>query len=164
MTGEEHNKYVWWGFLAHGLFQVLMLLFVLIGFIAFAAYGLPPDADAPPLAFFAIIFGFAAIVNLAMVTPVFVAAYAVKNKKPWARIASIIAAAMSIMNMPFGTLSGAHALWFFCGESWKEVYPQEPTAPKGLPQHQADANKWEEYTQSEDGEYVYRTPEMPNWR
>jgi hypothetical protein len=161
MTSEEHNKFVWWGFLAHGLFQVLMLLLMLVIF----ALVLPPvfaEPGAPPAALFLVIFGFAAILNLAFIAPSFIAAYGVKNKKSWARIASIIAAAMSVMNMPFGTLAGVHALWFFCGDNWKDVYPDSPNSRKQLgPGEQLG---WQEYTQAEDGEYVYRTPEMPDWR
>lgn len=163
MTAEEHNKYVWWGFLAHGLFQVLILLFIMAIFGAVFA-NLPPDPNGPPLAFFAIVFGFVAVINLFFLSPSFIAAYAVKNKKSWARVASIVAAAMSVMNMPFGTLSGIHALWFFCGDKWQEVYPQDPPQRRGLPPQSADPNKWQGYTQAEDGEYVYRTPEMPDWR
>lgn len=163
MTAEEHNKYVWWGFLAHGLFQILMLLLGLAFAIAIIALSQGQPGE-PPAALIGIIVAVIAIVSLIFVSPSFIAAYAVKNKKSWARIASIIVAAMSIMNMPFGTLSGIHALWFFCGDKWLEVYPQESSERRGLPPHNAEPNKWQEYTQAEDGEYVYRTPEMPDWR
>jgi hypothetical protein len=161
MTSEEHNKFVWWGFLAHGLFQVLMMLFMLVFVVAVFLGGMPAE-PAPPVALIAVIFGFVAFIQLLFVSPSFIAAYGVKNKKSWARIASIVAAAMSIMSMPFGTLSGAHALWFFCGETWKEVYP-EPSGPKKA-LGSGEKTGWQEYTKAQDGEYVYRTPEMPDWR
>lgn len=161
MTSEEHNKFVWWGFLAHGLFQVFMLLLMFVFMFGFIFAGMPSD-PAPPLALFAVIFGIFAIVYLTFIIPSFIAAYGVKNKKSWARVASIIAAAMSVMNMPFGTLAGVHAFWFFCGENWKEVYPDSSEPRKEL--GTSGQAGWQEYTKTENGEYVYRTPEMPDWR
>lgn len=161
MTAEEHNKYVWWGFLAHGVFQLFILL-VVLGFFWLIFREVPTDPNGPPPGFFAFILGFVALINLLFISPSFIAAYAVKNKKSWARIASIVAAVMSVMNMPFGTLAGVHALWFFCGDTWKGVYPDDSGSRRQI--GSGDPAGWQEYTKTEDGEYVYRTPEMPDWR
>lgn len=58
--------------------------------------------------------------------PAFVAAFALFKKRPWARTASIVAAALAAMNVPVGTLACVYAFWFFLGENWKNVY-QQPT-------------------------------------
>ena len=54
--------------------------------------------------------------------PAVVAAYALLKRKPWARIASIIAGVVSAMSVPFGTAACVYALWFFFSENWKSVY------------------------------------------
>lgn len=165
MTNEEHNKYIAWAFLANGIFQSAMLLFV-FGLMFFIFAVQPPGGGDFPVGFFAIIFGFAAIINLILLSPNFIAAYGLLKKKSWARIASIVAAALSAMNVPLGTLAAVYALWFFCGDQWKSVYPE--VAAKGLAEHPqilADQeNKWEGYVKDEEGAYVYRTPPPPDWR
>lgn len=80
MTGEEHNKYLSWVFLANGLFQALMLL-AMFGFLIMVFSIAPPEPDFPG-AFLAFIFGFALLINLVFISPNFVAYYALKNRKP----------------------------------------------------------------------------------
>lgn len=164
MTNEEHNKYIAWAFLANGFLQLLILAFVLLIFGAIVFGG--PDAGEFPVGMFAVIFGFAGIINLIFLSPNFVAAYGLIKRKPWARIASIVAAAMSAMNVPLGTLSAVYAFWFFCGDQWKSVYPEAAGAgiqpPSQLPA--VNETRWEGYTKDEEGAYVYRTPPPPDWR
>jgi len=54
------------------------------------------------------------------------ASYAIFKKRPWARIAAIVAAFVSVMNMPIGTGVAVYAFWFFFGENWKPVYGLAP--------------------------------------
>lgn len=164
MTPEEHNKYISWTFLANGLFQASMLLLVFGFLILFFAFGPPPD-DNFPAAFFAAVFGFALLLNLAFISPNFVAYYALKNRKPWARIAAIVAAFLSAMNFPIGTGACVYALWFFFGEEWKALYPESPgseVSQKHLPQ--TAESRWEGSYVREDGEVVYREKQPPDWR
>ena len=163
MTPEEHNKYISWTFLANGLFQGAMLLFVFVFVFAMLAAG-PSNGDFPE-ALFVLIFGFALIINLAFLAPNFVAYYALKNRKPWARIASIVASVLAGMNVPIGTAACVYALWFFFGEEWKSVYPDVAgtnSPPRQIPDR-TPAN-WEGSFVRQDGEVVYRPAEPPDWR
>ena len=169
MTDEEHNKYIAWAFLANGLFQLMMLVFIFVFLFFIFALEPPGRGDEFPAAFFAFTFGFAAIINLIFLSPDFIAAYGILKKKPWARIAGIIAAALSAMNVPLGTLAAVYSLWFFCGEQWKSVYPE--VAAKGANGGGAltegeynPATNWEGYTRDEEGAFVHRTPPPPDWR
>lgn len=164
MTNEEHNKYIAWAFLANGIFQSLMLVFVFAMMFVWLSF-IPGDGDVPA-GMFAVIFGFAGIINLIFLSPNFVAAYALIKRKPWARIASIVAAALSAMNVPLGTLAAVYSLWFFCGDQWKTVYP-EMAGKNGTPtpsQLSSGNESWDGYTRDEEGAYVYRTPPPPDWR
>ena len=164
MTNEEHNKYIAWAFLSNGIFQVAMLFFVFLFMFAFLAAG-PAGGDLPA-GFMAGIFGFVFVVNLVFLSPNFVAAYALLKRKPWARIAGIVAAVMAAMNVPLGTLAAVYSLWFFCGEPWKSVYPE--TDNNGVidpPRITPPANTfWDGYTEEEKGAFVHRTPPPPDWR
>src|SRR5687768_15514492 len=114
MTNEEHNKYIAWAFLANGIFQAVILLFMFVFIFALlAAGGSDPEF---PAGFIAAVFGFALTINLIFLSPNFVAAYALLKRKPWARVAGIVAAALSAMNVPLGTLAAVYSLWFFCGD------------------------------------------------
>ena len=164
MTNEEHNKYIAWSFLANGIFQSVMLVFVFVFLYYWLQYG--PGGGDLPAGFFAVVFGFAGIINLIFLSPNFVAAYALLKRKPWARIASIVAAALSTMNVPLGTLAAVYSLWFFCGDQWKSIYPQtaegSPSDPSKLTS--AASAEYDGYTRDEAGAYVYRTPPPPDWR
>lgn len=164
MTNEEHNKYIAWAFLANGVFQSVMLAFVLIFMYFWLRFA--PGGDDFPVALFAVILGFAGIINLILLSPNFIACYALLKRKPWARIAGIVAAALSAMNVPLGTLAAVYSLWFFCGDQWKSVYPEVAGTGRVDPLQIAPApeTKWEGYTRDEEGAYVYRTPPPPDWR
>ncbi len=161
MTDEQHNKYIAYAFAAHGAFQMLMVLFVGAMFWAMTSL----DPNGPPPEFFFIMFGFMFFFYMLFAAPSFVASYALLKKRPWARVASIIAAALSAMNVPIGTGAAVYSLWFFCGENWKSVYPE--TAVKGghVPRIAPPVeHQWERYAREDDPAYVHRTPPPPDWR
>lgn len=160
MTPEEHNKYISWTFLGNGLFQSVMLL-VVYGFLFAIFRNLPPD-DGFPIVFFTIFLSVMLLINLAMIAPNFVAYYAMKNRKPWARIATIVAAVLGGMNVPIGTAACVYSLWFFFGEEWKSAYPD---APGAVPKQIANGGpeKWEGRYVRQDGEVVYRPTQPPDW-
>lgn len=166
MTNEEHNKYIAYAFIAHGAFQLLMMLFMAAMFYLIFQIDDPSGPPPPPPAFFALMFGFLFVFQMLFAAPSFIASYAILKRKPWARIAGIIAAALSAMNVPVGTAAAVYSLWFFCGEQWKTVYPE--TAEKGrvdpLRITPAAETKWDGYTRDEEGAFVYRTPPPPDWR
>jgi hypothetical protein len=161
MTPEEHNKYISWTFLANGLFQGTLLL-LMFGFIVAMLSGTQPPDDGFPIVFFSIFFGVMLVINLAMIAPNFVAYYALKNRRPWARIATIIAAVLSGMNVPIGTAACVYSLWFFFGEDWKSIYPHATgAAPDQLTN--GGPEKWEGRYVRQDGEVVYRPAQPPDW-
>ena len=165
MTPEEHNKYISWTFLANGLFQAGMMLLIFGMIIAKFSIGPRPPDDGFPAAFFTVFFSIMMLVNLAFISPNFVAYYALKNRKPWARIATIIASVLSAMNVPVGTAACVYGLWFFFGEEWKALYPETPGA--NVPPKQIGLSgpaKWEGTYVRQGGEEVYRPSEPPNWR
>lgn len=166
MTNEEHNKYIAWAFIANGSFQLLLMLLMLVLFGAIFSIDPPGGEPGPPIAFFGVFFAIMFIVQMVFNAPSFVAAYALLKRKPWARIAGIVAAAMSAMNVPLGTLAAVYSLWFFCGDQWKSVYPENGGSQHLDPRMIAPSeySNWEGYTKDEEGAYVYRTPPPPDWR
>lgn len=163
MTSEEHNKYLSWTFLANGIFQAAMLALV-FGFLILVFTIGPPD-DNFLGAFLAAIFAIVFVINLAFIWPNFVAYYALKNRKPWARIASIVAGVLSAMNVPIGTAACVYALWFFFGEEWKAVYPE--SSGNDLKRGSLPATpqtNWSGQYVREGGEVVYRPANPPDWR
>lgn len=166
MTNEEHNRYIAFAFIAHGAFQLLMALFVAAMMYLIFRFDDPSGPPPPPPEFFILLFGFAFVFQMLFAAPSFIASYALLKRKPWARVASIVAAALSAMNVPIGTGAAVYSLWFFCGEQWKSVYPE--TAEQGRV-HQpaltpAGETRWEGYTREDEGAYIYRTPPPPDWR
>ena len=164
MTNEQHNRYVAYSFLGYLGFQLFwtLLMMAMMYFMFTSMPGRPGD-PGPPMEFFGIMFVFMAIIQIIFTGPAAIAAWAVLKKKKWARIASIIAAAMSVMSVPVGTAAGVYALWFFLGDQWKEVYEtpieSKPYATLGLNQ----ADSW-----SPANEERFRQPEYEpkpgNWR
>lgn len=162
MNDEQHNKYIAWAFIAHGSLQVLLLLAVIafMSLFLFAA----PGGDVPA-GFLAFIFGIVLFFNLIFLSPNFIAAYAMMKRKPWARVAAIVAAVLSAMSVPTGTLAAVYALWFFVGENWRNVYERPLARDMRLSLNAEDIHsKWEGRYVNEEGEFVYRQPETPDWR
>ena len=167
MTGEEHNKYISWVFLAHAGFQLLMLLLMAAFFLSII-FSIPtrPGEPGPPRAIFGVMIAFITVIQLVFTTPSIVASYALRNKKPWARIAAIVAAVTSAMHIPFGTAACVYSMWFFMGDAWKGVYPGQAggrSTPQELPQY--DPAKWEGSFKTDDqGRAVFTKAEPPDWR
>jgi hypothetical protein len=157
MSGDQHNTYVSWAFLAYALFQSLIILFIgaLFGFVLLMGAG---DADFPaPL--MALIFAFAMFIHVVMTLPSFIAWRAMKGKRPWARTAAIIAAALAAMNAPFGTAAAVYALWYFVGDEWKTVYSR---TPEMLPAPEPYSFAADAGTASKKPDLTFRQP--PDWR
>lgn len=143
MTGEEHNRYLAFAFLAHGIFQLTMMLFIGLMFLVVLPFPGRPGDPAPP-AFFAAFFAVMIFFQLLFTVPSFVAAFALLKRKSWARVASIVAGVMGAMQVPFGTAACAYALWFFCGDAWKSVYDGDSFESRAAAQLNAgDEWQWE---------------------
>jgi hypothetical protein len=166
MTAEEHNKYIAYTFIAHGVFQLLMLL--LIGVMFYFIFSLParPGDPGPPPAFFAIFFSIMFIIQGLFTAPSFLAAYAMLKKKSWARIASIIGAVLAGMHVPIGTAACVYSLWFFFGDNWKSVYPEQGNEVAHDPKQLVPADQWQWNTPTAD-EFEFQPEKQsgpPDWR
>jgi hypothetical protein len=164
MTDEQHNKFIGITFLVHGGMQLLFVM-LMMAFFSFI-FSLPPNRPGdpgPPFAFFGVFFAVIFLFQLVFTAPSFIAAYALFKRKSWARIASIIAAVLSSMNVPIGTAACVYALWFFLGENWKSVYPDAAAAGSYRPKLQFGEESSRHASQEEFNlEYGRTTP--PDWR
>jgi hypothetical protein len=166
MTNEEHNKYISWVFLAHAGFQLLMLAMFVLMFSAILSIPGRPGAPPPPREFFGFMIAFMTVFQLIFTVPSLVAAYALRKRKPWARVAAIVAGVVGAMNVPIGTAACVYSLWFFLGDYWKDVYPGQAgskMSPAQLPEY--DHVKWEGgFKTDEQGRAVFTQAEPPDWR
>jgi hypothetical protein len=163
VTSEEHNRYLAWAFIAHGGFQLFVLLLMMSVFgLVFA---IPSEPGGPPAGFFIVLFGFIFLFQTLFAVPSFVAAYSLFKRKRWARIASILAGVLSAMNVPIGTAVCGYALWFFLGDRWKDVYRDGFGAQTGAALlNQAPEARWSGYHTNERGEVIFTPVEPPDWR
>lgn len=156
MTDEQHNKYIAYAFLGYAGFQLLMTLFIVaIWSIVFFAPGNPGFPTGMIVIMMAILLTFQSVFT----APSIVAAYALLKRKPWARMASIIAGIVSAMSVPFGTAACVYALWFFFSENWKTVY-EEKRDPNLIAR--GDEAKFEGTYSSESERFSAYQP--PDWR
>jgi len=174
MTAEEHNKALGICHLAYGGLTTLLMLGI-FGFMFFIMSALParpgsPEADLP--AFMMIFFVFMLIYSLIFTLPSFIAGYAMLKHKPWARMASIIAAVMETMSFPIGTAVAIYSFWFMFSEAGKGLYdktnahaaqrPQRPFSLRDAPPQ--PASDWNAQT-SYGREREYTPPaQPPDWR
>ena len=167
MTAEEHNKYIAWAFIAHGGFQVLFLVVMMLffGFILTLPSG-PGGPGGPPDGFVWTMLAFMSVFQSFFIIPSFIAAYGLLNQKSWARIASITAGVIAAMNVPLGTAAALYSLWFFLGDKWKELYGDR--TPAGEEEHRrlvADLHtRWTGMETDEKGEIRFHHVEPPDWR
>ena len=143
MTALEHNKLVGWAQLGYAAFHVLMLIvtYAFMGAMFATIFG---DVQriggepAPPFAFMAVIFVFAGLINILMTIPSIVAGYALLKRRPWAKIAGIIAGALSAMSFPIGTAVAVYTFWFLFSDAGKQVYELTKFTPPPPPASWAD--------------------------
>jgi hypothetical protein len=138
-TPEQHNKYLAYAHLAYGTLSALFTVAFLVMFGAMFVFvaNAPVGNNAsppPPPAFFVIIMLVFGGVYAAFSIPSFVAGYALLKRKPWARIASIIAGVISAMFFPIGTAICVYTLWFLMSEPGKLLYdtPTQKLPPPPL--------------------------------
>ena len=118
---------------------------------------------------FVFMFGFISLLYIVLGLPSLIAAYGLRKKKKWARIAAIVAGVVSAMNVPIGTAACLYAMWFFLGgDNWKEVYPEVAFAKDEKAEtlrlaHERET-RWTGYQTDEKGELHFNTVDPPDWR
>jgi hypothetical protein len=65
---------------------------------------------------------FAGIINLLFTIPSVVAGYALLKRRPWGKIAGIVAGVCTAMSFPIGTAVAVYTFWFLFGETGKALY------------------------------------------
>jgi len=151
---------------ANGAFQLLMMLFMAAMLWLIFNVNDGTGQPKPPIELMGFIFGLVFLFQIVFTAPSFVAAYALLKRKSWARLASIIAAAIAAMNVPIGTAACVYSLWFFLGDEWKSVY-QKDEAFAGHDNRQiahGEESSWDVHRMDEKGEVVYRHHGPPDWR
>jgi hypothetical protein len=160
MTPEEHNKYVGIANLVYGATHVLLMILMAVFFMAMMGV-IARDArggDVPPASFFGGIMAFVVGINVLFAIPSFIAGYAFLKRKPWAKIAGIIAAVLSAFRVPIGTAVSIYTFWFLFSPPGKILYENFSQA---LPP--APPVDWSAADQSrKEQEYSRQTP--PDWR
>ena len=160
MTPEEHNKYVGIANLAYGTIHVLLMVVMGVFFTAMMGV-ITRDAgrgDAPPASFFGGIMIFVVAINLIFAIPSFVAGYAFLKRKPWAKIAGIVAAVLSSFRVPLGTAVSIYTFWFLFSAPGRILYENLSQAlPPAPPVDWSAADR-----SRQDQDYAGRTP--PDWR
>ena len=155
MTPEQHNKYLSWAHLGYAAITSLFML-LMMGFMGAM---LRTDPNGPPAGFIGFMVLFMGVMFSAMIIPSFVAAYALRKRKRWAKIASIIAGVMAAMQAPFGTAVCVYTFWFLFSEPGKSLYDNPQRMLPEARQAAWPVNK----TAAKEEQYV-PPPSPPDWR
>ena len=172
MTLEEHNKTLGILHIVYGGLHTLLMLGV-FGFMLFffrvAGAELRNQPGAPPEALIFTFVLLGAVFALIFTVPSYVAGYAMLKRKPWGRVASLVAAVIEVLNFPFGTALGIYALWFLFGKG-QALYAGDALTPGPRPTlNEAGADSdWFRGARSQQSPAVGResppTGQPPDWR
>ena len=149
MTPLEHNKWVGLSHLGYAAFHLLTMVasMAFAGFMLSSIYGKAAEMGGdPPPAFLSLIFVFAGVINLVLVIPSGVAAYALLKRRPWAKIAGIIGGVAAAISFPVGTAVAVYTFWFLFSDTGKALYgrpartlpPSPPAEWPSVERHQTD--------------------------
>ena len=58
--------------------------------------------------------------------PSLITGYGLLNFKPWARIVGIVLSAISLINIPFGTIIGIYGLWVLLSKDTEQLFQTTP--------------------------------------
>ncbi len=162
MTPEDHNKYVGMAHVVYGVLHIVLMLvtaafvFVMIGPLTTVDAG---GGNRPMAPFMSVILLVAVLVNVLLAVPSFVAGYAFLKRKSWAKIAGIVAAALSALRIPFGTAVSIYTFWFLFSTPGKILYDNMarvlPPAPP------AD---WSAVGRTRNKESYVAPASPPDWR
>jgi hypothetical protein len=160
MTPEEHNKCLGIAHVAYAAIHVLLMIMMGLFFMAMMGVIIRDTAGSggPPASFFGGIMIFAVAINIIFAIPSFIAGYALLKRRPWAKIAGIIAAVLSAFRVPLGTAVSIYTFWFLFSTPGRIVYENLSQAlPPAAPFDWSAAD-----TSRKEQEYSGQTP--PDWR
>ena len=91
--------------------------------------GVPPDV---PVGFLTSLFSTLGVVVLVKAACGFIAGWGLLQREPWARIAALVLAFISLFNIPFGTALGVYTLWALVPRQSQQEYEALAAARTGL--------------------------------
>lgn len=144
---------------------MMLVIFAFMSLVVFAPTR--PGDPGPPFAFFGFFFAIMFIFQMAFTVPSFIAAYALLKKKPWARMATIVAGVLSAINVPIGTAACIYGFWFFMGDNWKSIYPEKAEQVQGNPRQIPYGVESQQAAYEEEGkkeEKTFDPYDPPDWR
>ena len=159
MAPTDHNKALGILHIAYGGFSIFLM--VIISIFVLGMFGVvainQPGNEAMPLAAFAVIMIFMVLINLIIITPSFLAGYALLKQKSWAKTMGTIAAIVAGMSFPLGTALCVYTLWFLFGEKGRSLYEKRAYALPAAPP------VWPSGARKKEAQYV---PPLspPDWR
>ena len=107
-----------------------LLMLVIFGGIAGAGMASgDPDGEAAA-GFFALLGGFLLVLTLITSLPSILAGWGLLKRKSWARVLTIIIAALNLFWIPIGTILGIYALWVMLN---KDTMPMFQPGGGGTP-------------------------------
>jgi hypothetical protein len=118
VTPEQHNKYLSWAHFVHA--GISGLLFG--GTMLFVFFAMARDSNPPPWFFFIFMAFFMTLIFGMMIVPSMVAGYGLKQRKRWAKTASIIAGVTASMSAPVGIAVCIYTFWFLFSEPGRLLY------------------------------------------
>ena len=135
MTALEQNKYLGIAHLGYAAFQLLMTIVMMVfvgALMADISRNTARMGHDPFGGFMSVIFVFAGVVQLAFTIPSIVAGYGFLKRRPWAKIAGIVAGVVAAMSFPIGTALTVFTFLFLFSNAGKQLY-DHAAAPAGPP-------------------------------
>jgi hypothetical protein len=160
LTATSHNRILGILHLAYGgLISLLMIAFSIFMLVMMGIIATNNNrGDLIEGGIFALVMIFVVAINLLLITPSFLAGYALLKRKRWAKTMGMIAAIAAGLNFPLGSALCVYTLWFLFGESGRFLYHK---AAYALPPGDA---LWAR-TASREPERAYVPPSAPpDWR
>lgn len=146
MTPKEHAKLLglfMWIFAGLNILIVVAIAVVYMAFagvIAFAISNEPhrPGSQPPPPPEAIIGFMFVGMIILLVATLIFmlpkiVSGYGLRKGRSWAKVWTIIACVLAVLNFPLGTAVGVYGFWFVFGDAGKAYFDGPDFYPQGAP-------------------------------
>src|SRR6266852_4773454 len=125
MTPLEHNKYVGLAQLGYAGFHLLTMIVLMgvEGYMFEHIYSRSQEMGGPPPPpFVGLIFVFIGVFSVAMTIPSVVAGYALLKRRPWAKVAGIVAGVVAATSFPIGTAVAVYSFWFLFSDVGKQLY------------------------------------------